>query len=75
MADDISGNQHDAPVPTLTCWAINGWANLYGMDAWCTDNCHYSPPNCPANTEDGGGCDCNCDIGDDGCPRESINNQ
>ena len=58
------------PDDPLTCWAINGWANLYGMDAWCSDNCHYSPPNCPSNTEDGGGCDCNCDIGDEGCPRE-----
>ena len=59
------------PDDPLTCWAINGWADREGMDQWCMDNC-FNPgaPFCPSTTSDGGGCDCNCDAGDDGCPRE-----
>ena len=55
----------------LTCWAINGWKDREGMDQWCMDNC-FNPgaPYCPSTTSDGGGCDCNCKAGDDGCPRE-----
>jgi len=33
------------------------------------DNClHPGDTNCPMTTSDGGGCDCNCYNGDDGCP-------
>merc|ERR1712110_32297 len=54
----------------LRCWAINGWEDRAGMDQWCMDNCLTPAPwtNCPSTTSDGGGCDCNCDAGDDGCP-------
>ena len=55
---------------SLYCWATNGWANRAGMDTWCQDNCGMPDPNCPMSTRDGGGCDCNCDEGDDGCPRK-----
>ena len=63
-----------APDDDLRCWAINGWADREGMDQWCMDNC-FNPgaPFCPSTTSDGGGCDCNCNAGDDGCPRESTN--
>ncbi len=56
----------------LRCWAINGWVDRAGMDQWCMDNCLTPAPwtYCPSTTSDGGGCDCNCDAGDDGCPRE-----
>merc|ERR1712110_1035741 len=57
-----------APDDDLTCWAINGWVDREGMDQWCMDNCLHNPPYCPSTTGDGGGCDCNCDAGDDGCP-------
>ena len=58
------------PDDPLTCWAINGWTDREGMDQWCIDNCLHNPPYCPSTTGDGGGCNCNCKAGDDGCPRE-----
>ena len=56
----------------LTCWAINGWVDRQDMYQWCMDNCLAPAPwtYCPSTTSDRGGCDCNCDAGDDGCPRE-----
>ena len=54
----------------LRCWATNGWSGDGGKDAWCRNNCYHNPSFCPEDTSDGGGCDCNCDEGDDGCPRK-----
>ena len=53
----------------LRCWAINGWSGDDDKDEWCTNNCIHIPSYCPQDTGDGGGCDCNCDEGDEGCPR------
>ena len=61
-----------SPDADLTCWAINGWVDQEDKDQWCIDNCLHNPPNCPSTTGDGGGCLCNCNAGDDGCPCEST---
>ena len=78
---EISGRFHETLAEEgrvqhhLRCWAINGWTDRAGMDQWCMNNCLTPEPwtNCPSTTSDGGGCDCNCDAGDDGCPREWKN--
>merc|ERR1711879_878492 len=56
----------------LRCWAINGWSGDDDKDEWCTNNCIHIPSYCPQDTGDGGGCDCNCDEGDEGCPLNGI---
>ena len=49
---------------------MNRMMSYRSMDQWCMNNClNPGDPYCPSTTSDGGGCDCNCDAGDDGCPR------